>query len=335
MNRLSTGRVLAAFAVTGASLSLLAASPANAEQVTPANTAPTVSSPAFTLPTGQTAFEPDSGASDGVYAYAVTVGDAETLNDLSTVSVCLYHSLKEGGATGGEGDSTCALINPANTVQMTWTRSTDGFTTSTGGSTFWALDTGTPSSRTGALTGTTGILTFRFTVSEAMREGTWTAKVTATDTSDEVASDSTATKLVNPYSAISTRVQQNFGTLAAGGVGGTKAAAPTVVSNGATTLSMTAGNFVNGSYSFTLKTDGGTSTVPATGQITYDCQRAATFTEASATRVGSTATSLGSATASGTAENGTAVDNTCRIKHGGGRPVGNYSFTVVNTIVNV
>lgn len=333
MNRLSTRRVLAAFTLAAFGLSLLSATPASAEEVIPANTAPTVSSPLFTMPGAQTAFEPDAGASDEVYAYAITVGDAETLNDVSTVTVCLYQSLKEDGITAGEGDNTCAVINPANTVQLTWTRSTDVFTKSAGASTFWALDTVTPSSRTGALTDTTGTLTFRFTVSEAMREGTWTAKVTATDASAATAVNSAATKLVNAYSAITTRSQQSFGTLAAG-VAATATDSPTVTSNGATTMSMTAGNFVNGSYSFTLLTTGATSTAPAAGQLTYDCQRATTFTEASATRVGSTATSLGSATASGTAEGGSAVSNTCRIKHGGGRPVGTYSFTVVNTIVN-
>lgn len=333
MNPMPIRRVFAAVTLAACALSLLSTTPASAEQVVVANTAPSVSSPSFTMPGGQTAFEPDAGASDEVYAYAVTVGDAETLNDLATVTVCLYQSMKEDGSTPGEGDDTCAVINPANTVLLTWTQLTDAFTKSAGASTFWALDTVTPSSRTGLLTDTTGTLTFRFTVSEAMREGTWTAKVTATDASAATAVNSAETKLVNAYSAITTRTQQTFGTLAAG-VAATATDSPTVTSNGATTMSLTAGNFVNGSYSFTLLTTGGPGAAPAAGQLTYDCQQAATFTEASATRVGSAATSLGSATASGTAEGGSTVSNTCRIKHGGGRPVGTYSFTVVNTLIN-
>jgi hypothetical protein len=338
MNRLSTGRVLAAFAVTVTGLTLVGAAPVSADEVTPSNTPPTVSSPVFTLPGEQSAFEPDSGASDEIYAYSVTIGDAETLNDLTAVKVCLYHSLQENGSDVGDGDDTCASVDPANTVELTWTRSTDAFTQSVGASSFWALDSGTPSSRTGQLTDTTASLNFRFTVSEAMREGTWTAKVTATDRSLATAVDSTQTKAVTAYSAITTRAPQAFGTLDPGEAG-TATASPTVISNGATTLSMTAadfaGDFVDEDFSFTLKTDGATSVAPAAGQLTYDCEQAASFTEGSATRVGLTATDIGTATASGTAENGSTVDNTCRIKHGGGSPVAAYSVTVLNTIVNV
>ncbi len=68
--------------------------------------------------------------------------------------------------------------------------------------------------------------------------------------------------------------------------------------------------------------------------MTYDCNRAGSFTELGATRVGSAATSLGTATSTGVAEGGTAVSNTCRIKHGGERPVDAYSYTVVNAINN-
>lgn len=332
MRSLSPRRVLAAILVAAPALSLVAVAPASAEEVITANTAPTVSSPSFTMP-GTTNFEPDAGGSDELYIYNVTVGDAETLNDVDTVSVCLYQSLNEA-AGAGEGDDTCTTINPANTVKLTWTRSTDVFAISAGASTFWTLGTAAEvSTRSGALTDTTAVLAFKFKVSEAMREGTWTAKVTATDISAATAVDSAATKPVNAYSAITVRSQQSYGTLAAG-VAATATDSPTVTSNGATTMSLTAGDFVNGAYSFTLLTTGLTSTAPAAGQLTYDCIRAATFTEATATRIGSTATSLSTATSTGTAEGGTAVSNTCRIKHGGGRPVGTYSFTVVGTIVN-
>lgn len=251
------------------------------------------------------------------------------------MSVCLYHSLKEDGVTTGEGDSTCGTINPQNTVKLTWTRSTNAFSISAGTSTYWALGTAANVSVAPTdLTLTSGVVTFKFTVSEAMREGTWKAAATATDISAASASDSTQTKLVSAYSSITARIQQDFATLASGGAGATATTSPTVISNGATTISLTGGNFVNGSYSFTLLTTGATSTAPGAGQVTYDCMTGGTFTEASATRVGSTATSLGSATSTGTAEGGSAVANTCRIKHGGQRPVGTYSFTVVNTIIN-
>lgn len=284
------------------------------------------------MPGGQSAFEPDGGASDEVYAYGVTVGDAETLNDLNTVAVCLYHSLKEDGTTG-EGDANCGSINPQNTVKLTWTRSTNAFSISAGSSTYWSLGSGADaSSAPGDLTATSGSFTFRFKVGEAMREGTWTAKVTATDISAATAID-TVTKAVTAYSAITTRVSPNFGTLAANGEA-TATASPTVTANGATTVSLTAGTFTDGTFTFTLKTDGPTATGPASGQVTFDCMAGGTFTQHSATRIATTATSLGTATSTGTAEAGTTAANTCRLKHGGRRPATTYSFAVVNAVSN-
>jgi hypothetical protein len=335
MNR-SSRRVLAATLIAATTTVGLTASPASADTFTPANTAPTLSSPAFVMPGALTAFQPDAGASAGIYEYDVTVGDAETLNDIATVSVSLYQSLKEDGLTAGEGDASGAVINPANTVKLSWDRPTNAFSISAGASTYWALGTAADVSVSPAsLTATTGIVKFKFTVGEAMREGTWTAKATATDLSAATATDATATKAVNAYSVITSRTAQNFGTALASGVGGaTKSDAPNVTSNGSTALTLTAGDFTSGSYNFALKSSGATSVAPAAGEVTFDCNPAGTFNEASAVRVGSTATLLGTATSTGTAEGGAAVSDTCRLQHGGQRPVGAYSFTVVNTIAN-
>ena len=87
--------------------------------------------------------------------------------------------------------------------------------------------------------------------------------------------------------------------------------------------------------SFTLKATGATSEAAAAGEVTFDCQVAGTFTEASATRVAATSTQLSAdQTTTGTIEGGVAVANSCRLAHGGGEPVGTYSFVVVNAIGN-
>ena len=297
---------------------------AGADEFTTANTAPTVSSPSLSA-----SIQPDAGASGTVYSYSVTAGDADTLNDLSTVVVCLYRT------TGG--DSTCATPDPTTTVKLTWTQSTDAFTIDDGSvNDFWALGTGAEASTAPTLTATSGTFTFNFTVSEATREGAWTAAATVTDSSSATASDSTATTTVQHYSAITTRASQSFGTLSAGlEAGGTATASPTVTSNGQTTYSMTAGDFTDGTYTFSLKTTGSTSEGPAAGEVTYDCEVASTFAEASAKRVGSTSTELSATeTPTGTPEGGSAVDNSCRLAHGGERPSSAYSFTVVNAIGN-
>lgn len=332
-----TGVALITTMLAALAIVALPVTPAHADEFTPSNSTPTVSSPAFTMPDAQTAFEPDAGASDEVYAYGVTVGDADTLNDLDTVVVCLYHSLHEDGSTAGEGDDTCTTIDPKNTVKLTWTRSTEAFAISAGASTYWALGSGADASSAPAdLAATSGSLSFKFTVSEAMREGTWTAKVTATDTSAAAATDSTVTDTVSAYSSITARTQKDFGAALAANTGATATDSPTVISNGKTTISLTSGDFSDGTYSFTLKTDGLTSAGPAAGEVTYDCMAGGTFTEADAIRIAASATSLGtsSGTSTGTAEGGSAVDNACRLQHGGQRPVSTYSFTVVNTVVN-
>jgi len=331
ISRRIAGALTLAVAVGG-----LTAAPASADTFTPLNTAPTLLTPSLTMPGSQLGFEPDAGASDEVYAYSVTVGDAETLNDLDTVSVCLHHSLKEDGLTAGEGDATCSTISPQNTVKLTWTRSTNAFSISAGSSSYWSLGTAADaSSAPSDLTAVSGVLTFRFKVSEAMREGTWAAKATATDVSAASTADALPpTKAVAAYSSITARTQKSFGTVAAD-TAASGSDSPTITSNGATTMSLTAGNFTDGTHTFTLKTDGLVATGPAAGQVTFDCHIGGAFSEVSATRVGSTATSVGSATSTGTAEGGSAVSNSCRLKHGGQRPVSTYSFRIVNAVNNV
>lgn len=304
-------------------LTVTATGIAQADEFITGNTAPTVATPALSA-----SIQPDTGASAVVYSYSVVVGDADTLNDLSTVTVCLYLTVG--------GDATCATPDPATDVQLTWTESTNAFTIANGSTTYWALGTEGNVSTAPILTDTSGTYTFNFTVSEAMREGSWTAAVTATDVSAATASNSAATATVNHYSAITARVGQAYGTVTSGlGNGVVSTASPTVSSNGQTTYSATAGDFTDGTYTFTLKTDGLTSVAPAAGQVTFDCQVAATFTEASAFRVGSTSTLLSAAeTSTGTIEDGSTVANSCRLAHGGERPVSTYSFVVVNAIGN-
>lgn len=302
-------------------LTLSATGAAHADEFTTGNTAPTVTTQGLS-PT----IQPDTGASEAVYEYSVLVGDAESLNDLNTVTVCLYLT------TGG--DSTCATPDPTTDVSMTWTQSTNAFTIANGSGTYWALGTD-PISTSPTLTGVSGTFTFTFTVSEAMREGSWTAAVTATDKSAATATGSAATTTVNHYSSITTRTALDFGIVTAGLTGSTLTSSPTVTSNGQTTYNASATNFTAGAYTFTLKTDGATSVAPAAGQVTFDCQVASSFTEASAKRVGLTSTLLDATqTSTGTPESGSAVAHTCRLAHGGERPVGAYSGTIVTAIGN-
>jgi len=308
-----------------ASLCLLAlsagASSAGADSFLPVNTAPTL------VPLSlSSSIQPDDDASAAVYTYSATVADLDTLNDLTAVTLCLYHT------TGGSSD--CSSLNPANTVKLTWTQATNSFAIDGNSSnSYWALGTGADASSAPAdLTAMTGTFSFKFTVSEAMREGGWTAKLTADDGVAAPVSNATLTTTVQHYSAIAARSQKDFGTLAAN-VPGDATDTPTVTSNGGVFYSMTAGSFTNDSYSFALRTSAG---APTAGQVTFDCLVGGSWSlGVGAVRVGSTATQLSaSQLGTGTLEGGTGLANTCRLQHGGGRPVGTYSFTVVNTVGN-
>ena len=311
-------RLGAAAAVAGAAV-LSVAGIASGDEFDPGNSAPSVSSPSLSA-----AIVPDSGASNSQYSYAVTVGDADTLEDLSTVSVCLYR-------TSG-GDATCATPDPATDVALTWTRATGVFAVDDGGANdYWANGTA-PAPSAPTLSATSGTFTFTFTVSEAMREGGWTATVTATDASAASATDATATTAVAWYGAITARVSQEFGTVAAGATGATGTSTPTVTANGTSTFGLSAGAFGSGGSSFSLAS-GLPTDVPAAGEVALDCTMGATFVEGSATRVGATETIAGtSQTPTGTPEGGSALASTCRLSHGGGRPIGTYTGTVVNTV---
>lgn len=327
---LAVGAFTAACVVAG-----LVVRPVGADDFEPENHTPALTDPALVLPGGQVAIEPDAGASDEVYGFEVTVADDESLADLAAVTLCWHHSTHEDGESPGDGDPTCTDLDPRHTVRMSWTPADGTFALEAGGSTHWELATGDDaSSAPSDLDALSGTVTFRFRVSEAMREGTWTVVATVEDTSGTSDSDSTVTATVAPYSAITMRAPQSFGSVAAL-TPVTATDTPVVVANGATRLSLQAGAATSPSGTFQLLADGPTSSLPGTGELTLDCNLAGSFTEGTATRIGSTPTDLGIATATGTPEGGVAVPNTCRLLHGGGRPVDVYDLTVVNTVTNV
>lgn len=290
---------------------------AGADSFTPENSTPSISSPSLSA-----TISPDAGASDTEYSYSVQVTDNDTLADLSTVSVCLYHS--------SEGDSGCSSLNPANTVKLLWTGSTGQFSIDDGTGSYWTLGTATAPTSLGD---TAGTFTFPFKVSEATRQGTWTAAVTVQDGSNATATDSTPTSTVNHYAAITARASVDFGTLAAD-TPNPVAANPTVTSNGPTDYSMTAGDFSGPSESsFTLVTTGAAGdTARNAGEVTFDCSLGASYDTANDVRVGASATSLGTVTSTGTAEDGETQSNTCQVVHGGGKPIGTYTFGVINSV---
>lgn len=180
-----SGAVLATGALLGASLVAGVTGTASAEEFDPANAAPTVSIDTSTL-----TMSPDSGVGDNIYTIAATVGDANSLLDLNTVTLCLY---KVGAPNAG--DASCATQDPQSTAKITWTRSIDEFDVDASSGTEssnWELGTGgdaEPSTNNASYSysaysasGTSMTMQYRFRVSDVATEGTdWAVRVVAAD----------------------------------------------------------------------------------------------------------------------------------------------------------
>ena len=110
------------------------------------------------------------------YAAKVTVSDANTLADLDTVKVTIFHDSDGDDAPGdvpGAGD-------PQNAAILTYTVATNSWSIDAGGSTMWALVTASCSAP--ALTGSSGDWWFHFVPGKVATESSdWDAFAVATD----------------------------------------------------------------------------------------------------------------------------------------------------------
>lgn len=267
MNRKKTKSVIArssVLALTAGGMAVFAASPSQAEEFDPTNIAPTVTSVTDTL-----AMSPDQAIGDAVYTIAATVGDANSLQDLNTVTVCLYNQA-QGVSTCGDADH-----DARDTVLMTWTRSTDTFTidATTGGAdaSNWNLGHTTSADDSeasnvaanysySAFTGTNTSMNmlFTFRTSEVAKEGTnWGVLVTADDGDTTGTASDTAGYTVAHYARVATqRSAVDWNTV----VAETKTAssnvnAGTFIANGGTDLQMSVTTYTDGTT--TLANAGG------------------------------------------------------------------------------
>lgn len=297
------------------------AAPASADDYTPGNSTPTVNITAVPA-----TMQPAAEGGSATYTVEADVGDADTLLDLNTVTLCLYRT--------GVGDDTCATTDPQNTAKLVWTRATDTFAMTSGASTFWANDASVSNY---VATAVSMSMDFKFKISEATLQGGWTAKVIAAD-GTATPEDTDAGITTNYYGNVDTnRATQSFGTIASGGSALKENISDgTLQVNGSTDIFYAVANFTDGTTTATnmQATSTDVAVPPTATKFAYDCKDAVTFGESGAFRVAGTATEIDSGVLSGgTAEGGsTATVASCRLSSGGQLPVASYSAAVTVTV---
>lgn len=250
-----SGAVLATGALLGASLVAGVTGTASAEEFDPANAAPTVSIDTSTL-----TMSPDSGVGDNIYTIAATVGDANSLLDLNTVTLCLY---KVGAPNAG--DASCATQDPQSTAKITWTRSIDEFDVDASSGTEssnWELGTGgdaEPSTNNASYSysaysasGTSMTMQYRFRVSDVATEGTdWAVRVVAADGDTTTTANDTTGFSVNWYGRVATqRSGYDWAEVTTGSSSTANAlSAGTIVTNGGSDVQMSTSTFTDGTTS--------------------------------------------------------------------------------------
>jgi len=196
-----------------------------------ADTSPSIDSVALwdTTPAAATAMTPQVE-----YNVKVAVTDNDTLNDLSTVKVTLYHD-SDGSYSGAEVPSsgntqTCAILTWTNGGSPAWSIDPSSSTT-------WSVVSGSCSAPT--LTNTTGTFEFHFKPGKVATETTGSAKwhiyAKATDSTARTGDNYQANRTMNWYGEITgVTASVGFGTVALASsntISGTVSA--TYISNGA------------------------------------------------------------------------------------------------------
>ena len=256
---------------------------------------------------------------------AVPVG----IGQLDTVTMCWYKSDAVGDPDDGVSDSCAnAATNPETEFEVVWEQLSGEFTKT--GSNNYQMQDGSDFSDAEF---TVVEVYFVFKVSNAMRAGNWTVKVTALDVSGEVRSESeyaTVYTFVEMQSGTG-RAQQAFGALAEGASSTiSDIAVGSYSANTTADFTIRADDFTASGRTVGVKTTAGN---PAAGEVALDCNIGDTLA-VSPPRVTKTNTDM-SANLTPTGEpRNTTQRMSCRLTYGSGAPLAllNYSNTVHFTI---
>ncbi|MDP4014270.1 MAG: hypothetical protein U0990_01765 [Candidatus Nanopelagicales bacterium] len=306
---------LASVALIAGALTAVAVTPAQAT-----NTAPVVSGL-----TAGFAMQPAANGTSDTYQINAEITDADTLLDLNTVTLCLYHTT--------QGTSTCSSTDAQNTMKIVWTQATNAFALTSGASTYWADQTSVSNY---VATNTAMVMNFKFKISEAALQGAWTAAVTALDTSAGEDSAADANYSVAYYGAINThRVPQDYGTLAKdASATAQNISHGTLQANGASNIYYSVADLTDGTTTMT-NAGGLVTAAPTVTEFALDCLGgSATYDNTGAVRIGAGATEVHSNILTGGAVEGGNNTNvaSCRLTSGGRVPAGTYSGAVTVTV---
>lgn len=281
--------------------------PAFADTTTGGGTAPQLANitPGFDV-------SPDADTSDLALEFSVDVSDVNSLENLTTVDVCFYHSTA--------GTNACAATDGRKELKATWTQATDAFTLDDGSGTQADISTSTDTTYSADATSMT--LLFKLKVAENHREGDWNVKVTATDDDALTATndDAGVTDFGSSwYGNVDTaRASQTFGAVAAGSASSAiEVTGGKFTSNGTAAVNYAVADLTDGS--FTATNDGGADglstspgAIPSADEFALDCSPDDTWNAANDIRVGTTATVVeDNILSTGSAENGDDLIQSC------------------------
>lgn len=284
---------IATTALLASGVTLAVGGVAQADTIEPTNATPTIS-----VDTASLAMSP-SMFSSSPYSVDVTVGDADSLADLNTVTLCVYNQ--------AQGDANCAdgNLDARDTALITWSRADDSFTmdATTGGgadTSYWELGQGgdTEASHTNPFPGpgttyystsnysesaVSMTMTFTFQVSEVAKEGTdWAVKAVVDDGIATANAGDTSGYTTAWYGRVATqRASKAWTSVAAGGSATTNDySSGTLITNGGADVMMDiASTFTDGQT--TISNGGGTAdtAVSANRQYAMDIDKDATYND--------------------------------------------------------
>ncbi|MDZ7577108.1 MAG: hypothetical protein U0904_02880 [Candidatus Nanopelagicales bacterium] len=311
---------LTSVALIASVLTAVAVTPGQADEFGQGNTAPVVSAL-----TAGFAMQPAANGTSDTYQINAEITDANTLLDLDTVTLCLYHTT--------QGTSTCSSTAARNTMKIVWTQATNAFALTSGASTYWADQTSVSNY---VATNTAMVMNFKFKVSEAALQGAWTATVTALDTSAGEDSATNADYSVAYYGAVDTnRVSQDYGTLAKdASATAQNISHGTLQANGASDIYYAVADLTDGTTTMT-NAGGLVTAAPAVTEFALDCLGgSATYDNTGAVRIGAGATEVHSNILTGGVVEGGNNTNvaSCRLTSGGQVPAGPYAGAVTVTV---
>ena len=303
-----------ACAAAGLVIAAGATAPAFADNFTPLNGPPSVSTPSAP-------FEIQPAAPNffrQMYSVNTWVGSSGTVENLDHVTLCMYK------AVGGDPDCANAQDDPTSEFEMTWTQAsgsfsvtgTNNYTDDNSWANYFSNDLSTQ-------------IYFDFQVSDGMLAGPWKAVITAVDDQGQSTPSAAQPVTVDYYGAVTTpRDDVSYGEMANGAskkVEGTSDGA--FIANASSDVTMKATNFEYDFGNNTIPLETATGPV-GSGNAALDCNSGLTFGASPIRVTGSDQVLETGVFGTGTGETpDESLTNSCQLTYGGGAILTNQQYS--------